>query len=164
MARHEVSAETAAWFNPIIQIGDDVLQACEDAQVVGVEPELALAIAELSSKHAAALVALKRDVFAAGDQPKDSGTLRGATERVLADVTSSFRDPGHLRMTLVALRQHARWEDAARLALLASLSQAQRALLSWHYESARDAAETVDRIVRRLAAGAQTENGAGGAK
>lgn len=156
MRKHDPGAETADWFNPIIQIGDDVLQACEDAQVVGAEPELALAVAELSAKHAAAMVALKRDVFESGDEPKDSGTLRAATERIIADVTSGFRSSSAHRMIALALRQHARWEDAARLALIGSLPKDQHALLSWHYETTKAAADAVDRMIRRLA-GLQAE-------
>ena len=144
----QMRPETAGRLNPVIQLGDDVLQACEDAQVEGLETDLALAISDLSAKHAAALVALKRDVFAAGAAPKETGTWRGVTERTISGVKSAFMDIDGQSRALVALSQHARWQDAAREVLVGGLPAEQQDLLNSHYEATRIAADTVDCALR----------------
>jgi uncharacterized protein (TIGR02284 family) len=144
------SAEMTVQLNRLIAIGEDVIKACEDAREETKETHVQICLGDVASKHSAAVGALKRDVLSVGEEPQESGSLKGAAERIIADVKATFTEDDVPSRLNDVLKQHERWLACARDLIAGDLPDTAKKLIDMHYEAVREPAEHLDRLVRSL--------------
>lgn len=136
--------------NHLVGIGEDIIKSCEEAREITEGAEVQFALSDLASKHAGVVGELKREVLRLGEEPRETGTLRGMAERILADVKATLSEEELATRLEETLAQHERWLAAASDLSAEALSPEQRSFLDLQCEALREPAAELERLVRSL--------------